>query len=82
MKIIKIAQEDQFINEGVDPLESPLRDQLEAEDLMGKDEYTQVSDFIEQSRDMVYDLQKKIMRMTRERDEENWDYFKQIGVLN
>lgn len=79
MKIIRIAQP---IEDRMEYQESPLKDNFEAEqELNFRDEYSQVSDFIEKSRDMLYDLQNKVQKMIEERDSENWDYFKQIGVL-
>ena len=30
---------------------------------------------------MAYDLQQKIQKMLEERDSENWDYFKKLGVI-
>lgn len=88
MKIIKIAQENPFRNEGVDPLESPLRDQLETEqernkinEQLGitpdwKENWKESSIYIDNIRDQINNLNEKLQKSLEARDLENWDFFK------
>jgi len=87
MRIFKIAEDDPFRNEGVDPLESPLREQFEAEQdyIQPKDEDDTVSEFILGLKDTLDDLKRKITELESEQkfalETNNWEYFKKINVI-